>query len=51
MATEKAPAQSFHLVVIHAFGKYRRGDYISDKAEIDAILAGDNVRSVNKVQA
>ena len=30
------------LVVLHAFGRYNRGDVITDPAAIQAILAGGN---------
>ena len=30
------------LVVLHAFGRYSRGDLITDPATIQAILAGGN---------
>ena len=30
------------LVVLHAFGRYNRGDVITDPATIQAILAGGN---------
>lgn len=30
------------LVVLHAFGRYGRGDLITDPATIEAILAGGN---------
>ena len=48
MATA-TPAPAFYLVVIHAFGTYRRGDAINDPAAIDLVLAGENARSVNRV--
>lgn len=50
MATAKA-TPAFHLVVIHAFGTYRRGDMITDAAEIERVLAGENAASVNRVAA
>ncbi len=30
------------LIVLHAFGRYSRGDVITDPATIQAILAGGN---------
>ena len=30
------------LIVLHAFGRYNRGDVITDPATIQAILAGGN---------
>ena len=41
----------FHLVVMHAFGNYQRGDKIEDAAEVSAVLDGENSRSVRKVFA
>lgn len=51
MATKEplAPAPAFVLTVIHAFGNYRRGDIITDPAEIAVVMAGENATSVNKV--
>ncbi len=40
---------TFKLVVIHAFGKYRKGDEITDPAIIADVLAGENAPSVRKV--
>ncbi len=34
------------LVVLHAFGRYNRGDVITDPATIQAILAGGNANLV-----
>lgn len=50
MATAK-PAPAFNLVVIHAFGAYRRGDSITDAAEIERVLKSENANSVNRVPA
>lgn len=45
-----APAPPLHhLTVIHPFGDYRRGDQITDPAEIAAVLAGENAAHVNRV--
>ena len=30
--------QFFHLVVLHAFGTFKRGDVITDAAEVEATL-------------
>lgn len=38
-----------HLIVIHAFGAYRRGDEITDAAEIERVLASENAKDVVKV--
>lgn len=51
MATAKQDAPAFYLVVIHAFGAYRRGDAIRDAAEIEHVLASENANSVNRVPA
>lgn len=37
------------LVVVHQFGTYKRGDKITDAAEVAKILASANVHSVVKV--
>lgn len=53
MADEKQPAvpakPDFHLVVVHPFGDYARGDKVTDAAEIAALLAGENSRSLTRV--
>lgn len=51
MATAKPDAPTFSLVVIHAFGNYRRGDSITDAAEIDRVLKSENASFVNRVLA
>ena len=33
---------NFHLVVVRSFGKYAKGDIITDSAAIAEILAGEN---------
>jgi phenylalanine-4-hydroxylase len=50
MVTAKS-APAFYLVVIHAFGTYRRGDQIKDAAEIARVLKSENANSVNRVPA
>jgi hypothetical protein len=53
MADEKqvpaVKAPDHHLVVMHPFGKYRRGDVITDADEIEAVKAGDNHRLAHKI--
>jgi hypothetical protein len=53
MADEKQPAvpakPDFHLVVVHPFGDYARGDKVTDAAEIAAVMAGESHRSVTRV--
>lgn len=55
MATDKKPdvpevAQpDHHFTVIHPFGDYRRGDLITNPAEIDSIMAGENAHHCRKV--
>jgi hypothetical protein len=52
MADEKqaAPAKpDFHLVVVHPFGDYERGDKITDAEAIAAVMAGESHRSVTRV--
>ncbi len=45
----EAPARpEFHLVVVHPFGEYRRGDPITDAAEIAAVMGGENSHHVHK---
>lgn len=43
------PTPLHDLVVVHAFGAHQRGDRITDDAEIQAVLAGENARSVHRV--
>lgn len=40
----------FALAVIHPFGDYAKGQHITDPAEIQKVLAGENAASVNKIQ-
>lgn len=53
MADEKTPVvpakPDFHLVVIHPFGEYARGDKITDADAIAAVLVGESSRSVTRV--
>lgn len=53
MADEKTPVApakpDFHLVVIHPFGEYARGDKIIDADTIAAVMAGESHRSVTRV--
>lgn len=49
MAKSNQAAATFYLVVVHAFGIYRRGDSITDKTQIQAVLAGENAANVNRV--
>ncbi len=41
---------AFALVVVRAFGKYRKGEQIDDEAEIAKVLASENAASVVRVQ-
>ncbi len=45
-----APAAEHHLTVIHPFGRYQRGDVITDPALIDAIKAGENAHHCHKIK-
>jgi hypothetical protein len=45
----QSSALDHHLVVVHPFGDYRRGDAIKDPAEIAAVLAGENAHHCRKV--
>ena len=40
---------AYTLVVIHPFGKYRRGDPITDPTTIAKVAAGDNAHHCNRV--
>jgi hypothetical protein len=44
-----APQKTHDLVVVHPFGSYRRGDQITDDAEIAKVLASDTAHHVRKV--
>lgn len=55
MATEKqdsAPVEpanaEYHLVVVHPFGEYRRGDPITDANTVATVLNGENRHHVHK---
>ena len=43
--------QAYHLIVVHPFGEFGRGAVISDADEVADVLAGENSRHVNKIQA
>jgi hypothetical protein len=43
------PKSDHHLTVVHPFGTYRRGDAITDDAEIAAVLAGENAHHCRRV--
>jgi hypothetical protein len=47
--TAQAAAPGFHLIVIHPFGAYGKGAHITDAAEIDAVLAGENAGACNRI--
>lgn len=38
-----------HLVVIHPFGDYKRGDIITEAAEIDTVKSEENAHHCHKV--
>lgn len=40
---------TYHLVVTSPFDGYARGDKITDEAECDRILEGDNAHCVHRV--
>lgn len=44
-----AAEQGFILVVVQPFGDYSRGAQITDKKEIDRVLASENAHHCNKV--
>jgi hypothetical protein len=46
---DSVQAKSHDLVVIHPFGKYRRGDSITDDAEIADVLASETAHHVRRV--
>lgn len=46
-----AKKPDFHLVVVHPFGDYRRGDPITSASEIKAVMSGENKHHVHKVAA
>jgi hypothetical protein len=47
--TQTTTATGFHLVVVHPFGTYSKGAHITDAAEIDAVLAGENAGACNRI--
>lgn len=40
-----------HLIVVHEFGNYTKGQKITDQAEIETILAGHNHTCIVKIAA
>lgn len=46
---DAAQTPDHHLVVVHPFGDYRRGDAITAPAEIAAVLAGENAHHCRKI--
>jgi hypothetical protein len=42
---------NIQLVVVQAFGPHAKGDCITDPAQIQTILAGENARHVVRVTA
>ncbi len=42
-------AAAFHLVVIHPFGTFQKGERISDGDKIADVMAGENAHHCNKV--
>lgn len=46
---QDAAAVEHHLVVIHPFGQYKRGDRITDADQIEAVKSGDNAHHAHKV--
>ncbi|MDR6381829.1 hypothetical protein [Paraburkholderia caribensis] len=50
--TDEQPAKPVAdrtLVVVHAFGDYRRGDSITDPGEVDTVLKSENAIHCRKV--
>lgn len=41
----------YHLVVVHPFGKNKKGDVITDPAMVETILASHHERRVVKIGA
>jgi len=39
----------FHLMVVRSFGAHAKGDVITDAAEIEAVLAGENAQDVVRI--
>jgi hypothetical protein len=44
-----ASTPTHHLIVIHPFGSYNKGERIEDANEIAAVLAGENAGSCNRI--
>lgn len=49
-AAPEIAALEYHLTVIHPFDQYRRGDLITNSAEIEAIKAGPNSHHCHKIK-
>jgi len=41
----------YHLIVVHEFGNYTKGQKITDEAEVAAVLASHNHTGVVKIPA
>ena len=41
----------YHLIVVHDFGNYTRGQRVTDEAEVAAILEGPNHTHIVKIAA
>jgi hypothetical protein len=46
---QQVVTKTHDLVVVHPFGKYRRGDAITDDAEIHQVLTGESAHQVRRV--
>jgi hypothetical protein len=49
IAAPVARTPEFTLVVIHPFGDYRRGDAVTDAAEIESVIQSENAHHCHKV--
>lgn len=41
----------YHLIIVHPFGKYTKGQMVTDQDEVAAIMKSHNHPSVNKIAA
>ena len=44
-----APAPAHHLIVIHPFASFQKGELINDADKIADVLAGENAHHCNRV--
>jgi len=49
IVAQDTPAPAHHLIVIHPFASFKKGELISDGEKIADVLAGENAHHCNRV--